>query len=484
VSSVPATAADAILRAAPAASWSGCHVGTIVGFAYGNADAVDLPFVEGPFAGSGVSWNSPPGPANETFSADDSSMIIGGQVGCDYEVQLGGVGLVFGAATDINALRLSGTGTSAQYSDVHNSFDANWAATVRGRVGVATSDRLLFYATGGYAVAGIDVSDFDLSRAPTPGLMSVSGGGTESGWVAGGGVEWRFAPSWTMSVEYLHFDFGDIVATGPATFPEGAFPRFGNDVTFDTLRMGLNFGLYAGGDPTPYPEYSESPDAWKFTAAPYLWAAGLKGDIGEFGIPPVYVDATFADILKNFDVGFMGAGEARYGRFGIATDMLYLKISASAETPLGVLADHIDATSKTFTAFGAAEYRLVDTERASLDVLGGARVWALSTDLDPVGGAADPLSFSDDFAWVDPIVGGKARVNLSDNYYLTGWGMIGGFGAGSKLTWDAMGAVGYELNNRVSFIGGWRALSVDYEKGSDVFDVVMSGPILGATIKF
>src|SRR5207248_2461912 len=121
--SAPAMAADAVTSAEPAATWSGCHVGAVVGFVYGTSKAVDLPFVEGPFVGSGVSWNSPPGPANETFSADDTSMILGGQVGCDYEVQLGGVGLVFGAATDISALRLSGTGTSGEFSDVHNSFD-------------------------------------------------------------------------------------------------------------------------------------------------------------------------------------------------------------------------------------------------------------------------------------------------------------------------------------------------------------------------
>ena len=223
---------------------------------------------------------------------------------------------------------------------------------------------------------------------------------------------------------------------------------------------------------------------WTFTAAPYLWAAGIEGTIGEFGLPPVDVDASFGDILENFDIGFMGAGEARYGRFGFAMDLMYIKVSASADTPFGVLADHIDATSTTFTAFGAAEYRLIDTEQGSVDVLGGARVWALDTELDPVGGPADPLSFTDDAAWVDPIIGARARIELPSDFYLTGWGMIGGFGAGSELTWDVMGALGYSVSDSVSIIGGWRALSVDYEDGAFIYDVVQSGPILGATIKF
>jgi hypothetical protein len=228
----------------------------------------------------------------------------------------------------------------------------------------------------------------------------------------------------------------------------------------------------------------QSAPVWTFTAAPYFWAAGLDGTVGVFGLPPVEVDASFGDIIQNFDIGFMGAGEARYGRFGIAMDVMYVRVSTSADTPFGVVAHHIDATSTTFTAFGAAEYRLVETDKMSFDVLGGARVWSLKNELDPVGGLADPLSFSESKAWVDPIIGAKARVDLSSDFYLTGWGMIGGFGAGSKLTWDVMGALGYEVSDTVSLIAGWRALSVDYEDGPFIYDVVESGPILGATIKF
>ena len=73
--------------------------------------------------------------------------------------------------------------------------------------------------------------------------MDVSSDGTESGWVVGGGGEWRFAERWSASLEYLHFDFDDVVATGPAVFPAGAFPRFENDVDFDTVRIGLKFRM-------------------------------------------------------------------------------------------------------------------------------------------------------------------------------------------------------------------------------------------------
>lgn len=232
-----------VVEAAPAWSWTGCYAGVNVGYVHGDDDALDAPFTEGPFAGLGASWNSPPGLPYETIGSEADSAIGGAEVGCDYEVSLGGLSVVIGGAADISALGLDGDGTSVAFPDTHTSFDADWAATVRGRLGVAASPELLIYATGGYAAADIDVRAFDLSFAPSVGLMDVSGGGTESGWVVGAGGEWRFAESWSASVEYLHFEFDDIVATGAALFPPGAFPRFENAISFDTIRIGVKFRM-------------------------------------------------------------------------------------------------------------------------------------------------------------------------------------------------------------------------------------------------
>jgi hypothetical protein len=73
---------------------------------------------------------------------------------------------------------------------------------------------------------------------------------------------------------------------------------------------------------------------------------------------------------------------------------------------------------------------------------------------------------------------------MSDQFYLTGWGMIGGFGVSSEFTWDVMAAVGYEVTEKISLVGGYRALGVDYTDGAFEFDVVQHGPILGAVFRF
>jgi hypothetical protein len=47
---------------------------------------------------------------------------------------------------------------------------------------------------------------------------------------------------------------------------------------------------------------------WTLTVAPYLWMAGLDGDVGVFGRGPVPVDQRFGDILD--DLEFSGRSSA------------------------------------------------------------------------------------------------------------------------------------------------------------------------------
>jgi outer membrane immunogenic protein len=82
-------------------AWTGCYAGVNIGYVGGDDD---VPFVEGPFAGSSASWNSSPGVPYETIGADDSSAIGGGEFGCGCAVPLDGVSIVIGAAADISAL--------------------------------------------------------------------------------------------------------------------------------------------------------------------------------------------------------------------------------------------------------------------------------------------------------------------------------------------------------------------------------------------
>jgi hypothetical protein len=238
-------------------------------------------------------------------------------------------------------------------------------------------------------------------------------------------------------------------------------------------------------DITTYEEtavFEEAVPEWSFAVAPYFWMAGLSGSVADFGAQPVDVDVKFVDILKSLDFSLMMVSEARYGRFSVSSDLLYLKVSTNKTTPLGALASSIGLGAKTFEFTALGGYALIDTPTGRLDIVGGARVWSVENTLSFAGGTLAGLWLRDSATWVDAIGGLKGRVNVSPKVYLTGWALAGG--GQSDSTWDVLAGVGYDFNDRISAVFGYRAAGVDYQDGPFLFDVVMQGPIIGAVIRF
>lgn len=223
---------------------------------------------------------------------------------------------------------------------------------------------------------------------------------------------------------------------------------------------------------------------WSFTTAAYLWAAGMNGDVGLFGLPAQPVDQSFIDVLPNLDGAFTTVFEARKGPISFGVDLMYLKLGSSVDTPVGILANrvNVDVTSVTATVVGG--YALIDNGDMTLDAVAGARVWHSSTDFSFVGGVLGGTSQDDGDTWVDPVVGTKFHVGIGGNFYLSGWALAGGFGVSSDLMWDVMGGVGYAYNDHFSAFAGYRALGVDYAKDGFVYDVTQHGPVLAGVFKF
>jgi hypothetical protein len=233
----------------------------------------------------------------------------------------------------------------------------------------------------------------------------------------------------------------------------------------------------------PQPQQVVTEQGWTFSFAPYFWAAGLSGEVGQFGLPPVDVDADFGDIFDNLDFGAMAIGEARYDRYSIFGDIMYSKISGAAGTPRGIFASSVAVSSETFSGLIGAGYSVLDASSGRLDVVAGVRVWSVDTDISFSGGILDGVSRSDGATWADGLVGVRANYSLTPEVYLTGWGLVGAGAA--DIDWDVAAAIGYRFNDRISAVAGYRALGVDYSNDDGfVFDVVQQGPILGLVVRF
>lgn len=225
-----------------------------------------------------------------------------------------------------------------------------------------------------------------------------------------------------------------------------------------------------------------SEQGWTFSVAPYFWAAGLSGEVAQFGLPSIQVDAKFGDVLKNLDFAAMAIAEARYDRYSVFGDLMYVKLSTGSGTPKGILATSVDLTSQTFSGLVGAGYAVLQSDEGQLDFVGAMRVWSAKTDLDFHGGILDGVSASDSATWVDGLIGLRANYSLTREVYLTGWGMVGAGAA--NIDWDVAAALGYRINERFSAVAGYRALGVNYRKDGFVFDVVQQGPIMGLVMRF
>ena len=223
-------------------------------------------------------------------------------------------------------------------------------------------------------------------------------------------------------------------------------------------------------------------DEWQFQFSPYFWLASLHGTAG-IGNRTTQVDESFSDIFHSLDFALMGLFEARKGKLVSLTDVEYVAVSDDKATP-GPLFSDVNAKFKVFIFDPEVGYRLFENPAKGqfVDVLGGIRVWHVSTDLDFGAGILPATQVQASRNWVDAVVGLRGRTALSEKVFVTGKFDLGG--GGSKFTWQLFGGAGYNINPKVALIFGYRVLDVNYNKNNFIYDMNQRGPIMGVGFKF
>ena len=223
---------------------------------------------------------------------------------------------------------------------------------------------------------------------------------------------------------------------------------------------------------------------WQFEATPYLWSAAMRGDTQAGNLPRTHVDMSFGDILENLDAGFMGAFEARKGRWGFLLDAIYMKVSDAATSTQGPLTVAADATVKQWMYAGAVAYRISDGPTL-VDLIGGARYSKLRVKavIDAsLFGLAGRTERTGNKSWTDGYVGVRVQAPIAERWTVVGYADVGG--GGSDSTWQAALGAQYAYSKDVVLKFGYRYLSVDYDKGGFLYDMDSAGVYLGAGFRF
>ena len=229
---------------------------------------------------AGGSWNAATAQDHYDYIGDPEAsnkitgigVIAGGQAG--YNIQWGNI--VFGPEMDLGYLGLSASKTAAlplsadclaghlaNQCGLNGRYSSSGGlyGDIAGRLGYAAGP-LLFYAKGGFALLDADIKANYIGencttahacypKAPVAAsTFNFDRSGTLSGWTAGAGVEYAFSPTWSVKLEYLHFDFDSMSVTHDGKYTITGTPYHSTlsgavevSPTVDSVMLGVNYHL-------------------------------------------------------------------------------------------------------------------------------------------------------------------------------------------------------------------------------------------------
>lgn len=240
---------------------------------------------------------------------------------------------------------------------------------------------------------------------------------------------------------------------------------------------------------------AQEADSWQHELTVYGWFAGLDGTVHYPGGPGSGADISFdtSDIIENLKMVLMGGYKARYNRWSIIADLVYMDVGDSANkavtvgsTP-GIPANaSIDMDLSSWVLNGGVGYDVVQTDQGTLAIVGGVRYMTVDVDVKmgiqgPLPTGRPPTELSDSEGVLDAIIGVSGSFKLNENWYLPFHADIGA--GGSDLTWQLFAAIGYRFDWGDIRLG-YRVLSYDLGDDQLMEDLQLSGPVLGVGFQF
>jgi len=257
---------------------------------------------------------------------------------------------------------------------------------------------------------------------------------------------------------------------------------------------------------------STSASHWTFNIMPYIWFTTTNTTVN-LNLPPALggtlsADSSigFGDLVSHLHFAAMGAADARYDRFSVLTDILYVSLGgteshlrsvnfANLHTPISATAQASASLNLQATVWTlAGGYTVTRGEWGNFDLIAGLRYLPANVRInDSLGltitgprgngatfGGIGSVSGSANI-W-NGIAGFRGRIRISNTtlfipYYFD----IGG--GGSNLTWQIASGLGYHMTwGDVSLT--YRYLTFEQSANSTVQKLSLRGPMLAVNLAF
>lgn len=234
---------------------------------------------------------------------------------------------------------------------------------------------------------------------------------------------------------------------------------------------------------SPQQEPTFASDAWHVSASPYLWLAGLDGNLNLAGHDAA-VHQSFGDIFSNLKIGFMGLAEVRRGRVGVLADVLFVRVGDQGAVPVPQLPFPVQVklTTTTFTLTPEFAYRVYSQKHFAADVLGGFRYYHLGASSNFNAGPLGEYSYSGTNNWADVTGGARLLGRITPKIGAFVIGDVGG--GGSSPTWEIAYGAGYKVLKNATMQIGYKRLYFNRQDGNLFgLEATQQGLVVGTTIR-
>ena len=221
-------------------------------------------------------------------------------------------------------------------------------------------------------------------------------------------------------------------------------------------------------------EAAETVDSsWQWYVAPYIWVPQVNGTLKFEGITND-ISTSFFDPSNSIGMSFNFQGYRL--NWGLLLDITYLDYTVGETSP-----SVSSYKGQTFTTEFAL-VRVLGGESISWRALLGGRWTYLDRSVNTTDGGVNESRGG----WIDPFVGAAMTMPLAERHRLRARGDIGGFGISSDFAWQLMAFYEYSISRKITILGGYRLLDIDYDKGEGrdqvIYDIQTHGPAIALTI--
>jgi hypothetical protein len=232
-------------------------------------------------------------------------------------------------------------------------------------------------------------------------------------------------------------------------------------------------------------------DNFFLRVAPYYWASNLGGSV-TLGFPEVEqtADGFHVPVGDTILLGSWAlrveAGKGRWrvigglSRASIANNAVFVNVSDPADSVTGAY----DLTWVTGEAFLSVQLGPF-AQRHAAELYAGLRYQHWGETITPAG--SSPLEFPE--SWIDPVIGGRAFMEMGRRWWAQFNSDLGGFGVGSNITWTMGGELGFRVIKALDLTMRYNYMEVEYDNGKSGAETfiwengVAQGWFFGAVIK-